>query len=96
MKNADEKIGSFFKKALDVMFRAVGFSGFDEDFAKQKDWYSRREWSAQQREDFRKWFVVNAKKDLRWPKRVAEKEFSFFDLMWGWREREGNHESRGS
>lgn len=69
------------------MYKAVGLSGFDEQFAKQEQWYSKRTWTTRQREEFRKWFVVNARKDLRWPKYVAEREFALFDLMWGWREK---------
>jgi hypothetical protein len=86
MKAVNNKAKDFFKKALAEMFKVVGFAGFDEEFTMQEGWYSKREWTAQQRDEFRKWFVVNAKKDLRWGKNKADMEFSFFDLMWGWRD----------
>ncbi len=82
------KTEAFFKKALDAMFKAVGFDGFDPDFARQENWYAKREWSRQQREDFRKWFVASARRDMKWSIRTAEQEFSLFDLMWGWKDAE--------
>jgi len=81
-----EKTVLFFRKALDAMFQAVGFKGFDAEFAARQDWYSRHEWTGQQKEDFRKWFVANSRKDLKWNRAVAEREFALFDLMWGWRD----------
>jgi hypothetical protein len=87
MKPTASRSSEFFRKALDVMYRAVGFPGFDKKFAQQEGWYSKREWTTQQREDFRKWFVSSSKRDLRWSKHVAEREFALFDLMWGWREK---------
>lgn len=80
------KTKAFFKKSLDAMFKVVGFDGFDPAFAQQDGWYGKREWTREQREDFRKWFVACARKDLKWSGRDAEREFGLFDLMWGWRE----------
>lgn len=88
MGTSSNKTEKFFHKAIDTMFRAVGFDGFSEEFVKQDHWYSRREWTLRQRNDFRDWFVAAARKDLKWTKRTAENEFSFFDLMWGWRQKE--------
>lgn len=85
MKAKPDKTAAFYRKALDVMFKAVGFRGFDPDFATQQDWYCQKEWTEEQREEFRKWFVVNARKDLGWGKRLSEREFPLFDLMWGWK-----------
>lgn len=93
MNEHSSKTDKFLRKALDTMFKAVGFQGFDEEFVKQDAWYSRREWTAEQREEFRKWFVSSARKDLKWAKRTAEREFSFFDLMWGWRDMSSNSDN---
>lgn len=88
------KTKAFFSKALDTMFKVVGFDGYDPAFAQQEGWYGRREWSREQREGFRKWFVANARKDLKWSEKLAEREFGLFDLMWGWREAEEKGETR--
>lgn len=87
MKTPSNRIEKFFQKALDVMFRSVGFDGFDEEFSKKSDWYARREWTPQQKDDFRNWFISSSRKDLKWSKQLADKEFALFDLIWGWREK---------
>jgi hypothetical protein len=80
------KLNNFFQKAIDEMFKRVGFAGFDSDFAKQDGWYSKKSWTPEQRNQFRDWFITSARKDLRWSKRLAEREFAFFDFMWGWKD----------
>lgn len=83
MSNKYEK---FTKKALDKMFTYVGFDSFNEEFTKQhEDWYQRKTWTMEQSADFKKWFITETKKDLKFNKNMAEKEFSWFDLKWGWK-----------
>jgi len=83
MSNKYEK---FTKKALDKMFTYVGFEGFNEEFTKQhEDWYQRKTWTMEQSADFKKWFITETKKDLKFNKSMAEREFSWFDLKWGWK-----------
>jgi len=82
----DSKTNKFFTNAINEMFKAVGFDGFDSEFAKQDGWYSKRAWTSEQRNKFKDWFIQSAKKDLRWSKRLAEREFAFFDFMWGWKD----------
>lgn len=85
MKSKQSKIDKFVYKALDRMFSMVGFDGFDESFTKQDDWYSKKSWSADDQDKFREWFIMTARKDLKWNKKCAEREFSWFNLMWGWK-----------
>jgi hypothetical protein len=79
------KFDKFLKKALDKMFTFVGFDQFDEEFAKQEDWYSKKTWTQEQSQEFKKWFIAEGKKDLKFSKQMMEKEHSWFDLKWGWR-----------
>ena len=80
------KYDKFVKKALDKMFTYVGFDSFNEEFTKQhEDWYSQKTWTMEQSADFKKWFITETKKDLKFNKSMAEKEFSWFDLKWGWK-----------
>ena len=80
------KYDKFTKKALDKMFTYVGFEGFNEEFTKQhEDWYQRKTWTMEQSADFKKWFITETKKDLKFNKHMAEREFSWFDLKWGWK-----------
>lgn len=80
------KIDKFLQKSLDKMFQCVGFASFDKEFVKQDNWYSLREWDTQQAEGFKQWFLKECRKDLKCTKRTAEKEYSWFNLKWGWKE----------
>jgi hypothetical protein len=79
------KYHKFLKNALEEMFIRVG-SKYDEEFVKQDGWYSQKTWTKTQREDFKNWFVTETKKQLKFNKKMAEKEFAWFDLQWGWKE----------
>jgi hypothetical protein len=78
------KLESFLNTALDKMFKSVGFEHFDKDFTSQESWYTLRSWSEEDCDKFKDWFVQEAKKSLKWSKKTAEREFSYFNLMWGW------------
>jgi len=79
------KIDRFIDAALDKMFQAVGFEGFDEEFVKQDNWYMLREWTSEQQDEYRSWFISECRKKLRMRKGQAEREFGFFLLSWGWK-----------
>lgn len=79
------KYDKFVNKALDKMFTYVGFEGLDKEFTKQEDWYSQKTWTQEQSDDFKKWFIAEAKKDLKFTKTMVEKEYAWFDMMWGWK-----------
>ena len=67
------------------MFQMVGFDSFDQTFVIQKDWYSLKTWTNTEEREFRKYFISEAKKKLGWSKSTAEKEYAYFNLMWGWK-----------
>jgi hypothetical protein len=79
-----KKIDLFLEKALEKMFQSVGFEGFDKEFTKKDNWFSLKSWTKVQEQDFRSWFLKEAKSDLKWSKAVAEREFSYFNFMYGW------------
>jgi len=83
-KNYDK----FLRKALDKMFQMVGFEAFDGDFTEQENWYYKKDWTKKQSEEFKNWFVSEGKKDLKFTKQMMEKEHAWFDLMWGWKEKQ--------
>jgi len=80
----ENKIDKFLKKALNKMFSMVG-EKYTTEFTKQKEWYSKREWSRSQEQKFRRWFHDTAKKDLKWNNKLIEKEYGWYNLMWGWK-----------
>ena len=79
------KTDKFLEKALDKMFQYVGFEKWDREFTKQQDWYSLKSWTSNQENDYKQWFLQEIKKDLKINKQLAEKEWGYFLLMWGWR-----------
>jgi hypothetical protein len=84
-----QKTDKFLEKAIDKMFQAVGFENWDRTFTDNNaDWYSQRTWTSAQVAEYKKWFITEIKKDLRVNKTQAEKEWSWFFLMWGWKEQE--------
>ena len=76
----------FLDKAFNKLFQAVGFESWDKEFSKREDWYMQKTWTTDQSEDYKKWFLTEIKKDLKLKKDRAEKEWQWFNLMWGWRE----------
>jgi hypothetical protein len=85
MNNYDK----FLTKALDKMFQTVGFEKFDKDFTEQhEDWYNKKIWTEDQSNEFKKWFITEGKKDLKFTKQMMEKEHAWFDLKWGWKIKE--------
>lgn len=85
MAISEKKMKEFFRSALDKMFMEVGFSEFDEEFAKQDEWYLKREWSEDQERQYRNWFYNECRTKLRMRKKQAELETSYFLLMWSWK-----------
>lgn len=83
MKN---KFDTFLRKALDKMFTYAGFESFNEEFTnKHNNWYQLKSWTQEQSEEFKKWFISEIKQDLKIPRTMAEKEYAWFDLKWGWK-----------
>lgn len=77
---------AFLDKAFDKLFQAVGFNEWDKEFTKRNDWYLQKTWTKEQSAEYKKWFLTEIKKDLKLKKNQAEKEWAYFDLMWGWKE----------
>lgn len=76
----------FLDKSFDKLFQAVGFESWDKEFTKRDDWYTQKTWTAEQSNEYKKWFLAEAKKELKLKKTQAEKEWTWFNLMWGWKE----------
>lgn len=79
------KVDTFMMEALDEMFKRVGFEGFDKEFTNQEDWYTQKSWSMDEFSDYKKWFVNRFAKVFRSSKKAGEKEFAWFNLMYGWK-----------
>lgn len=49
-------------------------------------WYLRHSWTSEQKERFHKWFITAYRKEFKTTKRNAEREWSYWDLDYGFRE----------
>ena len=85
---ANKKEQKFFYKVLNKMFKLVGFKGYDQNFTKKKEWYKLRSWDKKQEDKFRKYFILNAKKDLKYSIKNANREFLWFNLVFGWKRKD--------
>jgi len=79
------------KELLVEMFRRVGLevSSYAEveewAGANGDEWYRKRTWTDAQEQEFKKWAVDKMRKAFKCTKKTAEAEYSWFNLMWGWR-----------
>jgi len=80
-----KKIKEFMNEALDRMFREVGFDGFDQEFANQDHWYLKKEWTLEQEQQYRDWFIENCRKRLKMSEKHAIYEAGYFLLNWAWK-----------
>lgn len=71
---------------LKEMFKRVGMAYPDEEFTKQKDWFSKKTWTQRQEDSFRLWMDKYLTKHCRhWTKQRRQKELEYFLLAFGWR-----------
>lgn len=85
MTRRQKKIDDFYLRALNEMFRRVGFESYDEEFGKQPYWYTLREWSIAEDVDFTKWFTEEYRKTFRCSKYIAKGAAATFVFNYGWK-----------
>lgn len=57
-----------------------------ESETKEDNWFSKRKFTKEQKEEWAKFCIDLMRKKLRWSKKISEKEFAWFDLMYGFSE----------
>ncbi len=82
------KYNKFVEKVLKEMFQLVGLE-YSPEFCAKKEWYLKKSWDEKTENEFKRFFIKSAQKDLKLNKSMAEKEFLWFNLAYGWKE---NHE----
>lgn len=75
----------FLNKALDRMFKAVGFKKYDKSFTDNYAWYTLRTWTEEDERAYKQWFVDAYLKVFKGSKKNAATEASWFLLCWGWK-----------
>jgi len=87
MKMKLSKEDKFVVKALSKMFDAVGVK-YTAEYCKKQDWFMLHDWSDEQIDTYKKWFMSAIRKDLKLNKNRAEREWQYFFFQWGWKHRE--------
>lgn len=67
---------------LKLQFKAVGRK-YRKSYVDKPDWYLKTTWTTHQRDVFKKQFVALMREN-GFTKSQAEKEFSYWDLCYGW------------
>jgi hypothetical protein len=80
-----KKLDEFHLKALDEMFRRVGFEGYDKEFTQQNHWFTKREWTLEEDVDFTKWMAEEYRKTFRSSKSEAKEVAGWFVFNYGWK-----------
>lgn len=78
--NKDEVLTACLKE----MFRRVGERYPNPKLTNQHRWYAMRAWTQQEEDDFKDWMVQYLRKKMRLNIKEAQKETSWFMLMYGW------------
>lgn len=75
----------FAKDAINKMMEIAGYSARYEHLVQMGDypWYSKYTWSAQEENEFKRWFLESFRKKFKHMKHRAEKEYGWFHLMYG-------------
>lgn len=84
-KTLEQKRDEFYDRAFDELFRRAGFEGYDEKFAQQEWWFTKREWTLEEDVDFTKWFIAEYMKALKAPKDIAKGAAGMFVFNYGWK-----------
>lgn len=80
-----KKLDDFHLRALDEMFRRVGFEGYDRSFTDDQWWYTKREWTLEEDVAFTKWFADEYQKLFRSSKQEAKEVAGIFVFNYGWK-----------
>jgi hypothetical protein len=79
-----EKIDNAIKEIINQMFVIAGHSVTYDDIKGRKDaWYEDWTMTLEEYEVWKTWGTEYLRKNLKYTKRIAEKEMSMIGLMWG-------------
>lgn len=71
---------------MEAIYKELDLAGVSHSvLEKDKEWFSNNTMNQQQHQQWREWFIAESRKRFRLTKKLAEKEFSYFDLSYGLR-----------
>ena len=70
-----------------AILKQLELAGVDPSvLTEDKEWYSNNTISQEKADEWKQWFIAEARKTFKMPKKTAEKEFSWFNLSYGLRD----------
>lgn len=81
----DMNIKQFFDDAFSKMFEMVGIAQFDASFINEPFWYTKYQWTREEEEIFKKWFIEEYRNRFKKSKRYATDECQWFVFNYGWK-----------
>jgi len=80
-----QKNDIFIEAAINKMMKIAGYSNitFKTLLDESDGWYTRYTMTEKQHNKWKEWFLLKAKKTFKWNKKLVNREFQWFDLMWG-------------
>lgn len=79
-----KKIDNFCEDAITKQFEVIGLK-YTKAQTQKKNWFSKHTWTEEQEKEFEKWFKTELKKRFRWNKYIINKEYSLWNLDYGWK-----------
>lgn len=83
MTTEEGKQKKFIRDAINKQLMLAKHKVRYEDVEKLEDWYTKYTMTKKQHDKWKEWFLVQFKKDFGRSVRFADREFLWFDLMWG-------------
>ena len=70
-----------------AIYKELAIAGVDRSVLEtdKEKWFHNNTMTMAQHEEWKEWFIAEARKVFKMNKKLAEKEFLYFSLMWGLR-----------
>jgi hypothetical protein len=83
MKTREQKTEQLLRDSINKMMEIAGHKERYDDLLEKENWFTEFTMTPEQEDEWNAWFVSEAKKRMKWPKRTAQREFSYLNLMYG-------------
>lgn len=81
----EDRVDKLLNAVFTRMFKIVGLKFSRKTSFDNKEWYLKKSLTKEQEEEFKKFFVKEHIKCFKSGARSAEKDFSWFNLSYGWK-----------
>lgn len=80
---------------LEAVHKQLEIAGVDPSVLEtdRENWFSNNTMTEEHRNQWKNWFISEVRKKFKLPKKMAEREFDFFDLTYGLKIKDGSAEN---